>query len=104
MRVRPDFAWERELWSKGVTAVAGVDEVGVGALAGPVVAAAVILAPNVTVDGLADSKFAYAKLSRGAFHDDQRARRCYCDRAGGRRGSGSVECLLGGDGGTPASG
>jgi len=31
---------ERELWGRGVTAVAGVDEVGVGALAGPVIAAA----------------------------------------------------------------
>jgi ribonuclease HII len=33
-----------------------VDEVGVGALAGPVIAAAVILAPGCTIDGLADSK------------------------------------------------
>jgi ribonuclease HII len=39
-----------------VATIAGVDEVGVGALAGPVVAAAVILAPDVTVDGMADSK------------------------------------------------
>ncbi len=36
--------------------VAGVDEVGRGPLAGPVVAAAVILMPNHSVDGLADSK------------------------------------------------
>src|SRR5579863_10249208 len=36
MRVRPDCALERELWGRGVMAVAGVDEVGVGALAGPV--------------------------------------------------------------------
>jgi ribonuclease HII len=39
-----------------MTAVAGVDEVGVGALAGPVVAAAVILAVGTTIDRLADSK------------------------------------------------
>jgi ribonuclease HII len=39
-----------------MTAVAGVDEVGVGALAGPVVAAAVIFAAGMTIDGLADSK------------------------------------------------
>jgi hypothetical protein len=51
MRVRPNYSLERGLWSRGVTAIAEVDEVGVGALAGPVVAAAVILAPNVTVDG-----------------------------------------------------
>ncbi len=36
--------------------VAGVDEVGRGPLAGPVVAAAVILDPDVAIDGLADSK------------------------------------------------
>ena len=36
--------------------VAGVDEAGRGPLAGPVVAAAVILNPNVPIDGLADSK------------------------------------------------
>jgi len=40
--------------------VAGVDEVGRGPLAGPVVAAAVILAPEHSINGLADSK----KLSR----------------------------------------
>lgn len=39
-----------------MTSVAGVDEVGVGAFAGPVVAAAVILAPLTIIDGLADSK------------------------------------------------
>ncbi len=36
--------------------IAGVDEVGRGPLAGPVVAAAVILDPERTIDGLADSK------------------------------------------------
>ena len=36
--------------------IAGVDEVGRGPLAGPVVAAAVILDPGVTIKGLADSK------------------------------------------------
>jgi hypothetical protein len=41
----PIFALERELWGGGVMAAAGVDEVGVGALAGPLIAAAVILAP-----------------------------------------------------------
>ncbi|MGO9265759.1 MAG: hypothetical protein ACLQBA_12895 [Candidatus Binataceae bacterium] len=29
MRIQPDLVLERELWAKGVTAVAGVDEVGV---------------------------------------------------------------------------
>ena len=36
------FEFERELWSRGVNDVAGVDEAGRGPLAGPVVAAAVI--------------------------------------------------------------
>jgi ribonuclease HII len=40
----------------GLTRIAGVDEVGRGPLAGPVVAAAVILDPARPVDGLRDSK------------------------------------------------
>jgi ribonuclease HII len=67
MRVRPDFALERELWGRGVTAVAGVDEVGVGALAGPVIAAAVILAPGTIIKGLADSKLLTAKRRQALF-------------------------------------
>ena len=40
---RPTWALERSLWSAGYSPVAGIDEAGRGALAGPVVAAAVIL-------------------------------------------------------------
>ena len=47
---------ERTLWAQGVTRVAGVDEVGVGPLAGPLVAAAVILPPECAVRGIDDSK------------------------------------------------
>jgi ribonuclease HII len=50
-----------------MTAVAGVDEVGGGALAGPVVAAAVILAPDAMVDGLADSKLLTQKRREALF-------------------------------------
>lgn len=39
----PDWTLERELWGQGLLAVAGVDEAGRGALAGPVVAAVVLL-------------------------------------------------------------
>src|SRR5271156_3100060 len=67
MRVRADFALERELWGRGVTTVAGVDEVGVGALAGPVIAAAVILAPDTIIKGLADSKLLTAKRREALF-------------------------------------
>ncbi len=38
--------WEQRLWSDGFRAIAGIDEVGRGAWAGPVVAAAVILSPE----------------------------------------------------------
>jgi ribonuclease HII len=47
---------ERELRARGFRAVAGADEVGRGALFGPVVAAAVILSPDRPVRGLNDSK------------------------------------------------
>ena len=47
---------ERELWATGLTRIAGVDEVGVGPLAGPVVAAAVILPKGTRIRGIDDSK------------------------------------------------
>ena len=47
---------ERAIWARGVTRVCGVDEVGVGPLAGPLVAAAVILPPEVSLRGVDDSK------------------------------------------------
>jgi len=53
---------ERELWRSGLTRVAGVDEVGVGPLAGPVVAAAVIVPPNTKLRGVDDSKLLTATL------------------------------------------
>jgi len=46
---------DRELWQSS-TLFCGVDEVGRGALAGPVVAAAVILPPNIRLDRADDSK------------------------------------------------
>src|SRR5437867_3651469 len=48
--------FERLLWKAGVQHIAGVDEVGMGPLAGPVVAAAVIFPPGVNIDGIDDSK------------------------------------------------
>ncbi len=47
---------ERELWAAGLRNVAGVDEAGVGPLAGPVVAAAVVFAPGAALRGVDDSK------------------------------------------------
>lgn len=49
-------SWERELWEQGLDLVAGVDEVGRGALAGPVTAAAVVLPRDARLWGLTDSK------------------------------------------------
>jgi ribonuclease HII len=47
---------EAELWKSGCTHVAGIDEAGRGALAGPVVAAAVMLPAGRTIQGVNDSK------------------------------------------------
>lgn len=52
----PDFSLESALWRRGLPRIAGVDEAGRGCLAGPVVAAAVVLAPDAHIDGLDDSK------------------------------------------------
>jgi ribonuclease HII len=53
---KPDFASERKLMRSGVEFIVGIDEAGRGPLAGPVVAAAVILNPKKIPDGLDDSK------------------------------------------------
>jgi ribonuclease HII len=47
---------ERRIWAEGCARIAGIDEAGVGPLAGPVVAAAVILSPDLLPDGIDDSK------------------------------------------------
>lgn len=59
-RQRRLFRLRAELFRSGARAVAGVDEVGVGPLAGPVVAAAVILPRRVDLPGLNDSKLVRA--------------------------------------------
>lgn len=50
------YHYEARAWRTGLARVAGVDEAGRGPLAGPVVAAAVIIAPERRIKGLADSK------------------------------------------------
>ena len=54
--LRPTFARERAAMRRGVLPVAGCDEAGRGPLAGPVVAAAVILDPRRIPKGIDDSK------------------------------------------------
>lgn len=53
---KPDFTHEQAKLDQGIKFVAGVDEVGRGPLAGPVVTAAVILDPRRIPEGLNDSK------------------------------------------------
>ena len=55
-RLRHLLKRERELWGSGCKRVAGVDEAGMGPLAGPVVAAAVIFEPGEGLRGVYDSK------------------------------------------------
>ena len=50
------WAYEQEAWAAGYTVVAGIDEVGRGPLAGPVMAACVVLPPDFDLDGIRDSK------------------------------------------------
>ena len=52
----PDLSIERRHWRAGRPVVAGLDEAGRGCLAGPVVAAAVVLPPGARLPGLDDSK------------------------------------------------
>lgn len=50
------FEFDKDFYNKGLSFVSGVDEAGRGPLAGPVVAAAVILPKDIFIDGVNDSK------------------------------------------------
>ena len=56
LRLEQMLRYEKKLYQAGYQAIAGIDEVGRGSLAGPVVAAAVILPPGCKIKGLNDSK------------------------------------------------
>lgn len=56
IRKNPSFKYERFFWKKGLRNIVGLDEVGRGAFAGPVVAAAVILPEKFKINGINDSK------------------------------------------------
>jgi len=66
---KPDFSFEQAARERGFLRIAGVDEVGRGPLAGPVVAAAVVLDPAHIPAGLNDSKKLTAKR-RDALDDE----------------------------------
>jgi ribonuclease HII len=55
-RLQDPLEYERGFWSRGLLGVAGVDEVGRGPLAGPVIAAAVVLPEGTEIEGATDSK------------------------------------------------
>lgn len=62
------YIYEKELISKGIKLIGGIDEVGRGPLVGPVVAACVILPLNYKLEGLTDSKKLTEK-KREKFYD-----------------------------------
>lgn len=68
----PDGRIERRLWDAGFVRVAGVDETGRGALAGPLFTCAVVVPPGYALDGLTDSKLLSA-AEREALADQVRA-------------------------------
>jgi ribonuclease HII len=77
-RLRHLLQRERELWGAGLSRVAGVDECGMGPLAGPVVAAAVVFPPGCGLRGVDDSKRlrpARREALAAAIRDDAR---CLC--------------------------
>lgn len=63
----PDMAEEQSAHAEGFTRVCGIDEAGRGPLAGPVVAAAVILPEGFTLPGLNDSKKLTAKKRKALY-------------------------------------
>ena len=71
------FKYENEYLSSGYVNIAGIDEAGRGPLAGPVVAAACILDPNVKILGLDDSKKLSEKKRNVLFDDIKEKALCY---------------------------
>lgn len=66
-RLERMLALEKKLWARGIEHIAGVDEAGRGPLAGPVVAAAVVLPPDTPIPGLNDSKALSEKRREALF-------------------------------------
>ena len=56
MNKTPSYKFEQHLWQKGYRQIVGLDEVGRGSFAGPLVAAAVILPKGFEINGIKDSK------------------------------------------------
>ena len=76
-RLEEMLQFERELWSAGRKYIAGVDEVGRGPLAGPVVTAAVILPEDFCLIGVDDSKKLSPKRREELFEQIKEAAVCW---------------------------
>lgn len=76
-RLQEMLSFERELWSAGKEYIAGVDEVGRGPLAGPVVTAAVILPKDFSLLGVDDSKKLSPKRREELFEQIKEAAVCW---------------------------
>ena len=77
LRLEEMLQFERELWAGGVKYIAGVDEVGRGPLAGPVVTAAVILPADFSLLGVDDSKKLSPKRREELFEQIKEAAVCW---------------------------
>jgi ribonuclease HII len=60
--------YEKKYWDEGFQKIVGIDEAGRGPLAGPVVAASVILKPYEIIEGVKDSKKLSSKKRRDLFN------------------------------------
>lgn len=74
-RPRDLLEYERGFWGRG-RSVAGVDEAGRGPLAGPVVAAAVVLPEGVSIEGADDSKVLSAETREELYERILASARC----------------------------
>jgi ribonuclease HII len=61
------YRYDAQAWRTGLSRIAGIDEAGRGPLAGPVVAAAVVIAPDRRIKGLCDSKVLPAEKREALF-------------------------------------
>jgi len=61
IEIPENLQFEHLIWQTGVKVIVGIDEVGRGPLAGPVVAAAAVFEPEVHIEGVTDSKKLSAK-------------------------------------------
>lgn len=78
MPSRKSFNADLSLYWRGPGLMAGVDEAGRGPLAGPVVAAAVMLDASQPIEGLADSKMLSEKKRERLFDEIHAKALCFC--------------------------